>query len=145
MTSRLRWARVLIVVGVGAVGIGACDVDDAEGTTSAAAVIDVQVEMRDHTFTPAAYTFTLGSVVVFHFRNLGLVRHEAVVGDDIFQQGHVDHQHMGNMQMVNAVLVEPGQQADLAYRFDVAGTILIGCHEPGHWEAGMLGIITVQP
>ena len=32
---------------------------------------------------------------------------------------------------------EPGKSGDLTYRFDEAGTYEIGCHEPGHYAAGM--------
>lgn len=30
-------------------------------------------------------------------------------------------------------------------RFDAAGELLVGCHEPGHYEVGMVVPITVHP
>ncbi len=35
------------------------------------------------------------------------------------------------------VSVVPGDSATLEYTFDEAGTLVIGCHEPGHYEEGM--------
>jgi uncharacterized cupredoxin-like copper-binding protein len=42
-----------------------------------------------------------------------------------------------------AVTVEPGKTEELTTRFDDAGTYEIGCHEPGHYAAGMKITITV--
>lgn len=35
------------------------------------------------------------------------------------------------------VTVSPGRRAEMRHRFDEAGPVLLGCHQPGHWEAGM--------
>jgi uncharacterized cupredoxin-like copper-binding protein len=43
-----------------------------------------------------------------------------------------------------AVTVEPGKTRSITTMFDETGTVLIGCHEPGHWEAGMKATITVR-
>ena len=32
----------------------------------------------------------------------------------------------------------------IVYGFDTAGTFEIGCHQPGHWEAGMRATISVS-
>jgi uncharacterized cupredoxin-like copper-binding protein len=33
--------------------------------------------------------------------------------------------------------VQPGQTATLTHTFTTAGSTIIGCHEPGHYQAGM--------
>jgi uncharacterized cupredoxin-like copper-binding protein len=33
--------------------------------------------------------------------------------------------------------VEPGEEGEITYTFGSAGELMIGCHEPGHYEAGM--------
>lgn len=43
----------------------------------------------------------------------------------------------------NALSVPAGQTDTLTMTFDKAGVLQIGCHEPGHFEAGMLGTLTV--
>ena len=37
----------------------------------------------------------------------------------------------------DAVTVEPGDTAELTHTFDDTGTIEIGCHQEGHYAAGM--------
>lgn len=45
--------------------------------------------------------------------------------------------------MDNAVTVEPGDTAKITWRFEDAGEVLYGCHEPGHYEGGMVGTIEI--
>jgi uncharacterized cupredoxin-like copper-binding protein len=42
-----------------------------------------------------------------------------------------------------AVTIEPGETVSVLARLDDPGETLIGCHQPGHWQAGMKGVITV--
>jgi uncharacterized cupredoxin-like copper-binding protein len=44
----------------------------------------------------------------------------------------------------DALTVEPGKTGELQHTFDAAGETLIGCHEPGHYEAGMRVAVTVS-
>lgn len=113
--------------------------------TASAAPVVVEVDMLDRRFSPDSFTFSQGSVVVFRFRNTTAERHQAAVGDGNFQQDRVSGQLDPNDPLVNTVVVEPGGTADLPYRMDVPGELLIGCHEPGHWEAGMRATVTVTP
>ena len=41
------------------------------------------------------------------------------------------------------VTIEPGEMVSVLARFDEPGETLIGCHQPGHWQAGMKGVITI--
>lgn len=41
------------------------------------------------------------------------------------------------MGLPNMVSVEPGQTGELTFSFAAPGDLLIGCHEAGHYEAGM--------
>ena len=43
--------------------------------------------------------------------------------------------HGGDSEVLT---VEPGDTGELSYTFDEAGPVQIGCHEPGHFEAGMV-------
>lgn len=43
----------------------------------------------------------------------------------------------------DGIAVEPGATGTLEYTFEQAGEILAGCHEPGHYEAGMVASMTV--
>jgi len=41
------------------------------------------------------------------------------------------------------VEVKPGKTGELRYTAQQAGTLLIGCHQPDHWKAGMRATIDV--
>src|SRR3989304_4360996 len=40
--------------------------------------------------------------------------------------------------------LHPGQEATITYTFTVEGTYQLGCHLPGHYEAGMAGQFRVR-
>jgi uncharacterized cupredoxin-like copper-binding protein len=109
----------------------------------------VTVTLRDAMrFEPAALRFTRGQTVRFHVINPGELPHEFVLGtrEEITEHAK-EMRAMPNMTHTdpNAVRVEPGQSADLIWRFSVAGQFLYSCLLPGHWEAGMQGTVTVVP
>ena len=41
-----------------------------------------------------------------------------------------------------ALTVDPGETGELTHTFEESGSIEIGCHQPGHYNAGMK--ITVE-
>jgi len=114
----------------------------------------IEVAMTDMAFNPDEIDVAAGETVTFVFRNDGAVRHEAVFGELAEQEAH--HAEMaemaemgashGTMDMgstpdaqmtgLHSVVVEPGESVEMTHTFDAAST-MIGCHEPGHWEAGM--------
>lgn len=49
------------------------------------------------------------------------------------------------MGLPNVVSVEAGQTGELTFAFAKTGRLIIGCHETGHYEAGMKGTIVVDP
>ncbi|AGI24968.1 hypothetical protein H681_15500 [Pseudomonas sp. ATCC 13867] len=67
----------------------------------------------------------------------------------------MDHSKMGhgNMPMgqmmkhddPNSVLVEPGKTAELTWTFSKATSLEFACNIPGHYQAGMVGKLTVKP
>jgi uncharacterized cupredoxin-like copper-binding protein len=44
------------------------------------------------------------------------------------------------------VVVElaPGEMKEVTVTFDEAGEMLYGCHEPGHYDGGVVGTISVE-
>jgi uncharacterized cupredoxin-like copper-binding protein len=130
--------------------------DDDAATPSDDGV--VEITMEDNSFDPDEIEVEAGQTVTFEFRNDGDVEHEAFVGTEAEQEAHEsemspdaegghdsghetestmaelpDEEHAGD----GAVAVAPGESATLEYTFDEAGTVVIGCHEPGHYDAGM--------
>jgi uncharacterized cupredoxin-like copper-binding protein len=101
--------------------------------------------MKDVAFTPAAVSVTKGETVTFALTNSDAVRHDAFLGDAAAQAEHEKGMRAGHGAHGggDAVTVEPGTTATLTHTFDEAGTVEIGCHEPGHYAAGMKVVVTV--
>jgi len=43
----------------------------------------------------------------------------------------------------NMISVAPGQTGELVWRFSKAGKVDFACLQPGHYDAGMKGVVTV--
>lgn len=128
------------------------DMSGAYGEAADASEADRTIEVavdNDLAFKPDEYEVAAGEVVTFRITNTGNVEHEFVLGDEQAQQqmaeemaGDDGHAHSGEMS--NAVTIHAGEEAELTWRFpDEATAVLVGCHVPGHWEAGMRGSVTV--
>lgn len=101
----------------------------------------------DFRFDPASLRVSPGEVVTFVVRNKGDIDHEFVLGDEAYQDMHEEDMAEGGhgtSDTDNAVTVGPGETAELTWRFDEEGEVLYGCHEPGHYEGGMVGTIDVR-
>lgn len=62
--------------------------------------------------------------------------------------GTTDTTDMGGMKAAatgpsDAISVAPGETGEITYTFTEAGTLLLGCHQPGHFDGGMKATITV--
>lgn len=117
------------------------------GASGASANKTLDIDMVDIAFAPKALDMAKGSTVRFVFHNKGATAHEAAIGDRAFQDAHEGEMgkagNMENMHGADAVSVAPGQTGELNYTFSRPGTIIIGCHEPGHYAAGMRVQLTV--
>ena len=152
MRSRRRTLAV-VVAGV-ALLAAACGGDDGDLAADANETRTVEVDMVDIAFEPATLDVDRGETVRFVFTNRGDVAHEAYIGDRQAQTDHEDEMrdrdgddesdaHGGHGdEAEDAITVEPGESGELTYTFDEADTIEVGCHEPGHYDAGMK--ITVE-
>jgi uncharacterized cupredoxin-like copper-binding protein len=111
------------------------------------------VELRagdDLRFQPDTVQVKVGETITFHIVNVATVMHDFTLGNESVQSEH--EKEMSSMasgapmdmsDSANAIHIAPGATKDLTWTFDKAGTTLYGCHEPGHYVAGMKGTITV--
>lgn len=124
-------------------GLAACGEDSPKADRT------VSVDMNEYSYRPATVRVERGTSVRFIFRNDGDIVHEAVIGDQRFQDRHeaeaaAEGEHHGGGQDDAAVAqADPGEQAELVHSFDTAGQFLIGCHEPGHYAQGMVATVQV--
>jgi uncharacterized cupredoxin-like copper-binding protein len=108
----------------------------------------IRVDMSDAMrFTPADITVKRGETVKLVATNKGQVLHEMVLGTSEELKKHAemmkkfpgmehDEPHM--------VHVTPGKSGEIIWQFTKAGEFQFACLIPGHFEAGMVGKVTVK-
>ena len=147
--SSLRASRPELIVALLLVA-GACGKSSHTGMnmdqgSAKTAQRTVNVDMVDVAFKPTTMTAHKGETVKFVFHNRGKVNHEALFGDAATQDAH-EHD-MNDMNSaghgMSMTEVTPGGTKSITYTFDKAGTTLVGCHETGHYAAGMKITVTV--
>jgi uncharacterized cupredoxin-like copper-binding protein/soluble P-type ATPase len=113
----------------------------------------IDVAMTDDAYGPSALAVATGQTVRFVFHNDGAVVHEALIGDATVQAQHDASGSAGSAGSMGAahhhgglpvITVAPGSTGELVYTFIRPGTVLIGCHQPGHYALGMRAVITVS-
>ena len=140
----IRLLTLVAIAGL-AVVLAAC----GGGANEADRTVSVRM-FDDMRYEPDRFDVDAGDTVRFEVTNSGEVRHEFFIGttdahrehaDEMRERDHAEEAHANPA----AVSVEPGETGTLEYTFDEAGERLVGCHEPGHYEAGMVAPITVHP
>ena len=107
----------------------------------------VRIAMGDTMrFAPARLTVKRGDAVRFIARNDGKLMHEMVLGTRADLEAHAEmmrrHPDMEHDEP-HMLHVAPGKSGEMGWRFTKAGEFFYGCLVPGHFEAGMVGVITV--
>ncbi|HEX2058637.1 MAG TPA: cupredoxin family protein [Actinomycetota bacterium] len=106
----------------------------------------IEVTTNDpYRFDPAALEVESGETVTFVVTNEGEEDHEFVLGDVAYQEQHKEDMAAGAMHHEgNAVTVAPGDTEELTWTFPSQGDVLYACHVGGHYDAGMVGAITIS-
>lgn len=97
-------------------------------------------------FSPASVSVKQGETIRFVLKNEGRLKHEMVLGTIAELKEHAALMvKFPGMQHAdpNQASVEPGQTAELIWRFTKTGTFDFACLQPGHFEAGMKGQVRV--
>ncbi|HZJ26771.1 MAG TPA: plastocyanin/azurin family copper-binding protein [Acidimicrobiia bacterium] len=112
----------------------------------------IDIDAFDIGFEPTSVEVAQGETVLFEVHNTGKTQHDFTVGDLATQDAHEQEMaeamaggNMGHGDDPNAMPLVPGKTQELAWTFTVPGVFVYGCHVPGHYDAGMLGSITVTP
>ncbi len=108
----------------------------------------IRVVMSDDMkFTPARIGVKRGETIRFVLRNAGRIKHEMVIGSMVELQQHAElMRRMPGMEHAdpNMVTLAPGETGELIWQFTKAGTFDFACLQPGHFEAGMMGEVSVK-
>lgn len=137
---------------------------------AAQATRTVELTLGDMYFEPKSVQVKAGETVRFVLINKGQLLHEFNLGDAAMHAHHqqemlkmqesgmltptgMNHQDMahgmdhGKMAMQhddpNSVFVEPGKIAELTWTFAKASDLEFACNIPGHYQAGMVGKLTI--
>ena len=114
---------------------------------AAKATRTVQVDMADSMrFTPANISVKQGETVRFVIKNSGQVKHELVLGTEKELKEHYEVMKK-NPEMEhddpNMVTLAPGKSGEVVWQFTKAGKVDFACLQPGHYDAGMKGAVSV--
>ena len=97
-------------------------------------------------FEPTDVTVAAGETITFRIVNQGDLVHDFTLGDEATQDEHEAEMAEGGMihDEPNVANIPGGESVELTWTFPDSGTVLIGCHQPGHYDAGMRGQITID-
>ncbi|WP_449433991.1 cupredoxin domain-containing protein [Pseudomonas putida] len=140
-----------------------------EPAAAAQASRTVEIVLKDIAFEPKSLQVEAGETVRFVLINQGKLPHEFNLGDKAMHAEHqkqmaamqgklftagMNHEGMDHGQMNhdgghghdagNTVLVQPGQRAELTWTFRKSAPIEFACNVPGHYQAGMVGPLTIE-
>ena len=158
-----RQLALACLLATASVSFGACDVGPVPPTPpivpgDAAAPREVNLIAKDYSFLPATLDLIPGETVLLHVINGGLEIHEAIIGDVAVQdaweraEAAVAGAPPGPTPVVTVpadvlglrIVVRSGERVDVVWTVPPrkvgqpgGGTLIVGCHIPGHWDRGM--------
>ena len=141
------FATAIIASGTHAGGHGHDDAAIGQQGQAAKVTRTIQVDMADTMrFSPANMTVKQGETIRFFVRNSGQLKHEFVLGIEKDLKEHYEvMKKLPDMEHAdpNMVSVAPGQTGEVIWQFTKAGPVHFACLHPGHYDAGMKGLIKV--
>ena len=125
------------------------ETEDAIGKPGVAAKASrtVKVDMSDSMrFVPAAIEVRQNETVRFVVTNSGRLKHEMVLGTEKELREHYEVMKK-NPEMEhddpNMVTLAPGKTSEIVWQFTKPGKVDFACLQPGHYDAGMKGVVNV--
>jgi uncharacterized cupredoxin-like copper-binding protein len=150
-------ARVVAAVAADPAPATTAPATTAPAATAAPTVADpsaplvVSVTLGELFFAPKALEVPAGRPIRFEVTNPGALPHELLIGDRHAQDEAEKQMAKGGAAASHShgdeapsLYLEAGQRGTLEVTFDEPGELLIGCHVPGHWAAGMRGTLSVS-
>ena len=125
----------------------------------------IEISMIDTRFTPERLSVEVGETIRFVVTNNGALIHEFNIGTaqmhamhqremmmmvqhGVLELDKINHARMTTEAMQhsdpNSVLLEPGQSAEIVWKFSEAGELEFACNVPGHYQSGMVGDISFR-
>lgn len=116
----------------------------------------IKIDMTDHAYSLADLHVETGETIRFVLSNSGEYVHEFAIATRHKQQEHQaemaemmdsgamnaeDKGHGSGHDDPNSVLLNPGEKAELIWKFSKVPNLEFACNIPGHYESGMVGNI----
>ncbi len=130
-------------------GHGHDDEETAIGKPGVVARVNrsITIEMNDSMrYAPADVQVKQGETVRFVVKNVGKVKHELSLGTQQELLEHLEQmKRFPDMEHdePSKITLAPGKQGEIIWQFTKAGTVNFACLMPGHYEAGMKGVVRV--
>ncbi|MGH3034497.1 MAG: sulfocyanin-like copper-binding protein [Gaiellaceae bacterium] len=154
---RGRWLFMVLVSLVAvplALGLTACGGSEEAAAVDTSDATEIHAKLAES--SAGEYTFTLDAdsapagTVLFEIENLGELPHEfEVIKTDVgvddlpVEAGKANAEAEGGEEIGEVEDIEPGDKTELAVELE-AGSYLILCNLPGHYEQGMVLAFTVE-
>ena len=107
----------------------------------------IKVEMQDDMrFHAVNLSVKQGETIRFVITNAGKLKHEMVLGTEKDLKAHNEvMKKFPEMEHADAnmITLAPGQRGDIVWQFTQAGKVDFACLQPGHYDAGMKGMVMV--
>ena len=118
------------------------------GRPGTAARVDriIRITATEFKYEPATISVRAGETVEFVVTNKGMLDHELFLGTVSEQKDHEKEMSASPSQPMhdpNGIAVPKGKTASLIWTFTKPMTIQYACHVPGHYAAGMYGVLTI--
>jgi uncharacterized cupredoxin-like copper-binding protein len=135
---RLILAATICSSSVVFIGCGGSNGDKSDRTE----LRTIDVDMKDIAYVPTVLDVKADEEVKLVFHNTGSSQHDAFIGGAAAQDEHEKEMRgtggMSHAAVKDGITVKPGETGSIVHIFDATtGSTLVGCHEPGHYAAGM--------
>ena len=107
----------------------------------------IEIDMSDAMrFTPSSIDAKEGETIKFIVKNSGKIKHEMVLGTDKELKEHYEVMKKNpgmEHEDPKMATVQAGKTGEIIWQFSKTGKIDFACLQPGHYDAGMKGAVSV--
>jgi len=111
--------------------------------SSAPAVRTIEITIHYSRFAPDRVAVQPGETVRFVIRNSDPIDHEFILGDRAVQLVHERGTEAHHGARPGEISIPAGTTRSTTYTFDGPGSLIFGCHMPGHYAYGTRGAVLV--
>ena len=111
--------------------------------TTAPGTRTVHIRIHFSRFDASDIDIESGQTIRFVVENTDPIDHEFIVGDEQVQQAHEAGTEAHHAPRPGEISIPPGETVVTTVTFPSHGSLLFGCHLPGHYAYGMRGLITI--